>query len=95
MVNAPEITSHDSVGWAADKGTKLNHIEPSEPNQTAYIERFNQTYWHEVLGTYAFKSIGQVERMAENWLPIYNEQRPHDTLVAPLPRPNSSNRLPT
>lgn len=80
MDNGPEMTSHDFIDWAAAKGIQLNHIEPGEPNQNAYIERFNRTYRHEVLDAYVFKSIEQVEHITEDWLRIYNEQRPHDAL---------------
>jgi putative transposase len=104
MDNGPEMTSHDFIEWAAAKGIKLNHIEPGEPNQNAYIERFNRTYRHEVLDAYVFRSIEQVEEITEDWLRIYNEQRPHDALggLPPkqfLPRlttaADSSNRLST
>ena len=80
MDNGPEMTSHDFTEWAASRGIRLNHIEPGEPNQNAYIERFNRTYRHEVLDAYVFKTIEQVQHITEDWLRIYNEQRPHDAL---------------
>lgn len=57
MDNGPEMTSHDFADWAAAKGIALDYIEPGEPNQNAYIERFNRTYRHEVLDAYVFKTI--------------------------------------
>lgn len=104
MDNGPEMMSHDFIDWAAAKGIKLNHIEPGEPNQSAYIERFNRTYRHEVLDACLFKSIEQVRVITEEWLRVYNEQRPRDALggLPPkqfLPRlttaADSRNRLPT
>ena len=44
MDNGPEMTSHDFVEWAQRKGIALNYIEPGEPTQNAYIERFNRTF---------------------------------------------------
>ncbi|WP_444718833.1 integrase core domain-containing protein [Paucibacter hankyongi] len=44
MDNGPEMSSHDFVEWAQRKGIALNYIEPGEPNQNAYIERFNRTF---------------------------------------------------
>jgi putative transposase len=102
--NGPEMTSHDFVQWAQAQGIKLNYIEPGEPNQNAYIERFNRTYRHEVLDAYVFHTIEQVEHITEDWLIVYNEQRPHDALggLPPkqfLPRlstaTDSSNQLST
>lgn len=84
--NGPEMTSHDFTQWAADKGIALRFIEPGEPNQNAYIERFNRTYRHEVLDAYLFKSIEQVQHITEEWLREYNEQRPHDALGGLPPR---------
>ena len=101
MDNGPEMTSHDFIDWAKRKGIRLT---PGEPNQNAYIERFNRTYRHEVLDAYVFKSIEQVQHITEDWLRVYNERRPHDALggLPPkqfLPRlttaADSSNRLST
>jgi transposase InsO family protein len=50
--NGPGMTSDDFTEWAARKGIALRFIEPGEPNQSAYIERFDRTYRHEVLDAY-------------------------------------------
>ncbi|MDR2016612.1 MAG: integrase core domain-containing protein, partial [Burkholderiales bacterium] len=84
--NGPEMTSHDFTEWAADKGIHLRFIEPGQPNQNAYIERFNRTYRTEVLDAYLFKSIEQVQRITEEWLREYNEHRPHQALGGLPPR---------
>jgi putative transposase len=44
MDNGPGMTSHDFTEWARRNCIALNYIEPGEPNQTAYIERFKKTY---------------------------------------------------
>ena len=76
----------------------------AEKRKSGIIERFNRTYRHEVLDAYVFKSIEQVQHITEDWLRVYNEQRPHDALggLPPkqfLPRlttaADSSNRLST
>lgn len=84
--NGPEMTSQDFTEWAAAKGIALRFIEPGEPNQNAYIERFNKTYRTEVLDAYLFQSIEQVQHITEEWLREYNEQRPHDALGGVPPR---------
>jgi putative transposase len=84
--NGTELTSHAFVDWAHGRGIDLRFIEPGKPNQNAFIERFNKTYRTEVLNTYVFESIEQVQQITEDWLVEYNEQRPHDSLgrVPPL-----------
>jgi putative transposase len=59
---------------------------PDEPNQNAFIERFNRTYRHEVLDAYLFRSIEQVQHNTEEWLCDHNEQRPHEALGRLPPR---------
>ena len=86
MDNGPEMTSHDFVEWAQRKGIALNYIEPGEPNQNAYIERFNRTFRTEVLDAYLFSSIEQVQAIADDWLTQYNEYRPHDALGGVPPK---------
>lgn len=84
--NGPEMTSQVFAEWAAAKGIALRFIAPGEPNQNAYIERFNRTYRTEVLDAYLFKSIQQVQHITEEWLLDYNERRPHDALGGLPPR---------
>ena len=84
--NGPEMTSHGFVEWATNRGIRLRFIEPGQPNQNAYIERFNRTYRTEVLDAYLFKSIEQVQTITEEWLREYNEQRPHESLGGLPPR---------
>lgn len=86
MDNGPEMTSHDFVEWAQRKGIALNYIEPGEPNQNAYIERFNRTYRTEILDAHLFSSIEHVREVTEHWLGEYNEYRPHDSLGKKPPR---------
>ncbi|MGT2512241.1 DDE-type integrase/transposase/recombinase [Cupriavidus basilensis] len=43
--NGPEMPSHDFTQWAASKGVALRFIEPDEPNQNAYIERFKRAFY--------------------------------------------------
>jgi putative transposase len=86
MDNGPEMTSHKFVEWAQRKGIALNYIEPGEPNQNAYVERFNKTYRTEVLDAYLFGSIEHVKTITDEWLTQYNEYRPHDALGGVPPR---------
>ena len=78
--NGPETMAHEFVDWAKANGMLIQYIEPGEPNQNAYIERFNRTYRDEVLDLYLFETLEQVREITHRWLIDYNEHRPHDSL---------------
>jgi len=78
--NGPEFLSSELVTWAESEGMIIQYIQPGEPNQNAYIERFNRTYREEVLDLYLFESLTQVREIKYWWMIDYNEQRPHDAL---------------
>lgn len=78
--NGPEFTSEVFVEWCQSRNILIRYIEPGEPNQNAYIERFNRTYREEVLDSYLFEDLDDVREITNNWLIGYNEKRPHDAL---------------
>lgn len=84
--NGPEFLSQALIDWCAVHGVAQHYIQPGKPDQNAYIERFNRTFRTEVLDAYAFDSLSQVQEITHWWLPIYNSERPHDSLgrVPPL-----------
>jgi putative transposase len=49
VVNGPEFTSKTMLGWAEQKGVKLQFIDPGRPTQNAYIESFNGKFRDECL----------------------------------------------
>ena len=92
--NGPEFTAQPFVEWCAEHGVATLYIQPGKPDQNAYIERFNRSYRTEVLNAHLFESIADVRTITEQWLRIYNQERPHDSLgrVPPLtflPRPTT------
>ena len=84
--NGPEFLAGALATWAEAHGIRLEHIQPGQPAQNAFIERFNQTYRTEVLDANAFHSLWEVRTITADWLPRYNTERPHDSLgrVPPL-----------
>lgn len=91
--NGPELTSQALTTWCEERGIKLLYIQPGQPSQNAFIERFNRTYRTEVLDRYVFFHLDEVRTANQDFLQSYNTERPHDSLgrVPPLtflPRPN-------
>lgn len=78
--NGPEFLSSEFVAWAESAGMSICYIQPGEPNQNAYIERFNRTYRNELLDLYLFHNLDEVREATYWWMIEYNEQRPHDSL---------------
>jgi transposase InsO family protein len=41
--------------WAEEQGVSILHIQPGQPQQNAYIERYNRTVRHEWLDQYIMR----------------------------------------
>ena len=78
--NGPEFIAQALVRWCERHGVVLHHIQPSKPNQNAFIERFNKIYRHEVPDAWVFTSLAEVRQVTEDWLELYNTARPHRSL---------------
>lgn len=78
--NGPEFLSGEFIAWGESVGMKIHYIQPGEPNQNAYIERFNRTYRNELLDLYRFRNLAEVREATYWWMIDYNEQRPHNSL---------------
>jgi putative transposase len=78
--NGPEFLGTTFTDWCAESGIFIDYIEPGEPNQNAYIERFNRTYRTEVLNTWLFATLEEVREITWAWMLEYNEERDHDAL---------------
>ena len=72
--------SAEFVAWAEEAGMTIRYIQPGQPNQNAYIERFNKTYREEALNLYLFRDLAEVRETTYCWMIEYNEERPHDSL---------------
>jgi len=78
--NGPEYISSVLATWAINKGIELMFIQPGNPQQNAYVERYNRTVRYDWLNHYLFDSIEDVQNRATQWLWIYNNERPNMAL---------------
>lgn len=78
--NGPEFISQTFALWAESLGIELLHIEPGSPYQNGFIERFNRTYREDVLDMYWFSSLKDLRQATEDWMVLYNEEQPHESL---------------
>jgi len=84
--NGPEYISGLLITWAEKQGIKLEFIQPGNPQQNAYIERFNRTVRYDWLGQYIFTDLAEVQEQATRWLWHYNNERPNMGLGGITPR---------
>ena len=84
--NGTELRRAALVQWCEDQGIELRYIQPGKPSHNAFIDRFNRNYRHEVLDAYLFKDLAQVREITDEWITVYNEERPHGALGKLPPR---------
>ena len=90
--NGPEYISSKLKGWAEKQNISLQHIQPGQPQQNAYIERYNRTVRHEWLDQHIIESIEEAQDFATQWLWTYNNDRPNMGIggIAPAQKLNMS-----
>lgn len=75
--NGPEYIVEKLMKWVEKLGVVILHIQPGQPQQNAYIERYNRTIRHEWLDQYIIESIEEARDHATQWLWSYNNDRPN------------------
>lgn len=78
--NGPEYISGALAEWAEKHRINLAFIQPGNPQQNAYVERYNRTVRYDWLAQYLFSSIAEVQDHATRWLWTYNNERPNMAL---------------
>ena len=78
--NGPEYISSALKRWAAMRGITIEYIQPGQPQQNAYVERYNRTVRYDWLAQYLFSTIDEVREFATRWLWTYNHERPNMAL---------------
>ena len=75
--NGPEFISNALERWTDKHGIALEFIQPGNPQQNAYVERYNRTVRYSWLNQYQFDAIQEVQDYATRWLWFYNHERPN------------------
>ena len=84
--NGPEYVSELLQSWAKRKGIDILFIQPGNPQQNAYVERYNRTVRYDWLNQYLFSNISEVQEFATKWLWFYNNERPNMAIGGITPK---------
>lgn len=58
--NGPEFISHEFVNWAAKLDIRVEYIQPGNPQQNAYVKRYNRTIRYSWFSKYLFYTLDEV-----------------------------------
>jgi putative transposase len=72
MYYGPEYISAALQTWATEWGIKLEYIQPGNPQQNAYVERYNRTVRYEWLSQYYWNDLEEIQLFATNLMWKYN-----------------------
>ena len=78
--NGPEFISRRFQKWLQDQGIEWSKIPPGRPDQNAIVERFNRSYREDVLDANLFHTTEEAQRLTDEWIEYYNNERPHQSL---------------
>lgn len=86
--NGPEFIAQTLRDWCdhPDRKIDLVFIQKGKPNQNGYIERFNRTFREDILDSYLFDAVEQAQEFANQWIWMYNNERPHESIQNLPPR---------
>lgn len=84
--NGPEYISAVTLAWAAKRGIRIDFIQPGQPQQNAYVERYNRTVRYDWLAHHLFDTLDEIQDFATRWLWTYNHDRPNMGLGGITPK---------
>jgi transposase InsO family protein len=68
-----------------ERGIRVSHSRPYHPQTQGKDERFHRTLKAEVLQGKVFKDLAHTQHVFDQWLTVYNQERPHDALQLQTP----------
>jgi len=72
--------------WAKERDIRIDFIQPGNPQQNAYVERYNRTVRYDWLAHHLFDSIDDMQDFATKWLWSYNNERPNMAIGGITPK---------
>lgn len=84
--NGPEYISAVTLAWAEKRGIRIDFIQPGQPQQNAYVERYNRTVRYDWLAHHLFETLDEIQDFATSWLWTYNHDRPNMGLGGITPK---------
>ena len=84
--NGPEYISATTAEWAKKRGIRIDFIQPGNPQQNGYVERYNPTVRYDWLAHHLFDSVMEVQQFATDCLWTYNHERPNMALGGMTPK---------
>ena len=84
--NGPEYVGHKLAEWSETHKITLLFIQPGNPQQNAYGERYNRTVRTDWLNQYIFTTIEEAQDAATKWLWTYNNERPNMAIGGITPK---------
>jgi putative transposase len=84
--NGPEYISAVTLAWAAKRGIRIDFIQPGQPQQNAYVERYNRTVRYDWLAHHLFETLEEIQEFSTRWLWTYNHDRPNMALGGIIPK---------
>lgn len=78
--NGPEYISQRMQDWASENDILLHYIQPGNPQQNAYVERWNRTIRYDWLNQHLFATVTEAQDAATAWLWTYNNDRPNTAI---------------
>ena len=86
--NGPEFIAQTLRDWCdhPDRKIDLVFIQKGKPNQNGYNERLNRTFREDILDSYLFDEVEQAQEFANQWIWMYNNERPHESIQNLPPR---------
>jgi putative transposase len=87
--HVPEYVSQKLADWAEKHAITLSFIQPGNPQQNAYIVRFNRSVRYDWLSHYIYADIVELKDRATSCLWTYNNERPNMAIGGTTPIPKT------
>lgn len=75
--NGGQFIAYAVQRWALRRNITLAYIQPGKPWQNGFAESFVGTFRREVLNAEVFFSLEEAHIFSNQWLTMYNTERPH------------------